>query len=222
MIPDLLPALRAIVYFEQLPDAMLRDLAQHLQRHTFEAGKALFFEGEDALGMWMIEHGRVKIYKMHPNGNEHVLRILGDGNTFNDIAALDGHGNPANASALSDGSAWVLPSTVLQNLIRSDAVFAYRVIQILTGRVRGLVHQIEDLSLYSVMARLARFLLTQGDDPALSGPGVTRATIAAHLATTPQTVSTALRELELAGAIQFDRHRIVIVRADILKSIALV
>lgn len=169
----------------------------------------------------MIERGRVKIYKLNPNGQEHVLRILGERDTFNDIGALDGGMNPANAAALSDVVTWVLPSDELRTTILNDGAFAYTVIKALSTRVRGLVRQIEDLTLYSVVVRLARFLLQQSEDPALSGPGVTRIAIAAHLATTPQTISIALRELEEAGAIQFDRHRIVIIREDLLRSIAM-
>jgi CRP-like cAMP-binding protein len=75
--------------------------------------------------------------------------------------------------------------------------------------------------MYSVTVRLARFLLLQSEDPSLSGPGVTRTTIAAHLATTPQTISVALRELESTGAIEFDRHRIVILDETLLRDIAL-
>jgi CRP-like cAMP-binding protein len=87
--------------------------------------------------------------------------------------------------------------------------------------VRGLIRTVEDLSMYSVTVRLARFLLLQSEDPSLSGPGVTRTTIAAHLATTPQTISVALRELESTGAIEFDRHRIVILDETLLRDIAL-
>ncbi len=91
---------------------------------------------------------------------------------------------------------------------------------LLARRVRGLVHQIEDLALYGAVVRLARFLLKQAEDPALSAPGVTRAAIAAYLATTPETISRALRTLEDNGAIRFDRHRIVIIREDLLRDLA--
>jgi CRP-like cAMP-binding protein len=83
------------------------------------------------------------------------------------------------------------------------------------------VSTVENLSMYSVNVRLARFLIQQLADPSLSGPGVTRTTIAAHLATTPQTISVSLRELEATGAIEFDRHRIVILDEPLLRSIAL-
>jgi CRP/FNR family transcriptional regulator len=169
----------------------------------------------------MIQQGRVKIYKLNPDGAELVLRIFGDGNTFNDIAAIDGSSNPANAAALSPLTAWVLPSEAMRALIRTDHQVAAAIVQALAGRVRGLIRTVEDLSMYSVTVRLARFLLLQSEDPSLSGPGVTRTTIAAHLATTPQTISVALRELESTGAIEFDRHRIVILDETLLRDIAL-
>jgi len=143
------------------------------------------------------------------------------GDTFNDIAALDGGPNPANAAAIGDVTAWVIPSVILHEVLDSDRTMALAIIQGLAGRVRQLVFQIEDLALRSVMGRLARFLLEQVENPALTVPAVTRTLIASHLATTPETVSRALRSLEEQGAIQFDRHRIIIVKADRLREIAL-
>jgi CRP-like cAMP-binding protein len=95
------------------------------------------------------------------------------------------------------------------------------VIRLLAVRVRSLVSQIEDLALYSVIVRLSRFLLKQSEDPSLSGPGITRTAIAGHINTTPQTISNVLHSLEEMGAIQFDRHRIVILNENLLRSIAM-
>lgn len=213
--------LKAVIYFDMLAEPALEALAQSAIQRTFAPGGTIFMQGEPATGMWLIGAGRVKIFKLNPDGGEHVLHILGEGNTFNDIAALDGGANPANAAALSETTVWLLPSEALVTAIAADSRLALKIIQVMAGRVRGLVQQIEDLALYSVVARLARFLLLQAEDPALSGPGVTRTAIAAHLATTPQTISNVLRTLEEAGAIEFDRHRIVITRQDILRSIAM-
>ena len=214
-------SLKRVAYFDAFDDQRLDVLAEETIRQHFLPGETIFLEGDRTLGMWIIARGRVKIFKLNQNGEEHVLRLLGDGDTFNEIGALDGGPNPANAGALSETEMWVLPSAALQTMIRTDGAFALKIIQILSGKVRGLIGQIENLALYSVIVRLARFLLRQAEDPALSGPGVTRATIAAHLATTPQTISTALRELENTGAIHFDRHIILIADEDILRSIAM-
>lgn len=219
-MPDLIQYLLQIPYLGELDSETIQQIARQMLRRNFAPDEAIFFEGEPVTGLWMIESGRVKIFKLNPDGEEHILHLLGPGNTFNDIAALDGGTNPANAAALSHAVVWLLPRDTLNNLLLIHPALARRIIQLLAGRVRNLVQQIEDLALYSVTIRLARFLLKQAEDPALSGPGVTRAAIAAHLATKPETVSRALRSLEESGAIRFDRHRIIIVQENLLRAIA--
>jgi CRP-like cAMP-binding protein len=213
--------LASLPYFRAMsPDRLAALAAQALCRHV-AAQEMILVQGEQASGLWVVEEGRVKIFRLSPDGREHILLLVGPGESFNDIPALDGGPNPANAVALSDVTAWALPSEVLLAELRTDPDLALAVIGILAQRMRGLVQQIEDLALCSVTARLARFLLKQMTDASLSGPGVTRATIAAHLATTPETVSRALRTLEEIGALRFDRQRIVIVREDLLRSVAM-
>lgn len=212
--------LNTLAYFQGLPASTLEKLTQRAVRHTYSAGVVLFLEGDPAHGIWIIEQGRVKVYKMSPEGGEHVLIFLGERDTFNEIGALEGI-NPANAATLSETVAWVIPSDAITETCQQDPPLALRLVRFLARRVRLLVGQIEALALYSVTVRLARFLLKQHEEPSLSGPGITRTTIAAHLATTPQTISIALRELKTAGAIQFDRHHIVIVQPDLLRSIAM-
>jgi CRP-like cAMP-binding protein len=150
------------------------------------------------------------------------LHLRGPGDTFNDIGALDGGDNPASAAALSsEVLVWLVPTGIISDVLARNPLVALNVIRFLARRVRSLVGQIEDLALYSVIVRLARFLLKQAEDPSLSGPGITRTAIAAHINTTPQTLSNVLHSLEDAGAIEFDRHQIVIVNKAVLSSIAM-
>lgn len=214
--------LRALPYFEGCSQATLDLLTHQSLKRQFEAGETIFHEGDQALGLWLIEQGGVKIFKINLDGVEHILHLLGAGNTFNDIAAFDGGANPAHAAALSDTGVWLIRLESLDAALSADPVLARHVIRLLALRVRGLVHRIEDLTLYGVVVRLARFLIQQANDSALSAPGVTRAAIAAYLATTPETISRALHTLEDSGAIRFDRHRILIVREDLLRDLAAV
>jgi CRP/FNR family transcriptional regulator, dissimilatory nitrate respiration regulator len=212
----------SIPYFTGIGEDELAYITEHSVLRMFSAGEMIFFEGEQADGLWIVEKGHVKIFKLNPDGGEHILHLHGPGKTFNDIGALDGGNNPANAAALSPQvSVWLIPSDVLAYVLSHNAQIALNVIRLLAVRVRSLVGQIEDLALYSVMVRLARFLLKQAEDPSLNGPGVTRTAIAAHINTTPQTISNVLHSLEVANAIQFDRHRIIITNESILRSVAM-
>lgn len=210
------------IYFDGITADELGWITMHSISRTYAANETIFVEGDPAEGLWIVERGRVKIYKLSPDGNEHILHLRGPGKSFNDIGALDGGVNPANAAALSaEVQVWLVPIEVITHILTHNPQVALNVIHLLARRVRSLVAQIEDLALYSVIVRLARFLLKQADDPSLSGPGVTRTAIAAHLNTTPQTISVALRELEGTGAIAFDRHRITIIDETRLRAIAL-
>ena len=213
--------IHSIIYFEGITKEEVAYITRHSLGKSYKVGEIIFLEGELSEGLWIVEQGRVKIYKLNENGNEHILHLLGPGKTFNDIGALDTGSNPANAAALSDTvKVWLVPTDVITSILSHNPQVALNVIRLLAMRVRSLVGQIEDLTLYSVISRLARFLLKQADDPSLSGPGVTRTAIAAYLNTTPQTISVALRELETDGAIEFDRHQIQIIDEDKLRAIA--
>ena len=218
---SLVDRLANLPYFRAMSPDRLAGLAGRAFYHRYAAQEMILVQGELSSGLWVVEEGRVKVFRLSPDGREHILLLVGPGESFNDIPALDGGPNPANAVALSEVTAWTLPSEVLLAELRADPDLALAVIGILAQRMRGLVQQIEDLALCSVTARLARFLLKQMTDASLSGPGVTRATIAAHLATTPETVSRALRTLEEIGALRFDRQRIIVVREDLLRSVAI-
>lgn len=216
----LIQYLSGLSYFEPLRPHDVMAVAREAIYHTFSPEEVIFLQDEPSQGLWIIESGSVKISKLSPEGDEIILHLLGPGNTFNDIAALDGGPTPANATAMSLVTAWVIPSPVVRRALEMYPAMALAVITILTTRVRALNQQIEDLTLYPVITRLARFLLAQAEDPVLSSPGITRAAIASHLATTPETISRVLAKMQDMGAIRFDRHRILITNADTLRSIA--
>jgi CRP/FNR family transcriptional regulator len=209
-----------IPYFGVLAPSELNTITRQATFHTFSPDELIFLEGDRSSGLWIIQEGSVKITKYGPEGDEYILHLLGPGDSFNGIAALDGGPTPANAVAMSLMTGWSIPSAVLIDALQRYPQMAQAAITMMAGRVRDLTKQIEDLTLYPVTARLARFLLSQAENPALSGPGITRAAIAAHLATTPETISRVLARLQDEGAIRFDRHRILIVDRDLLRSIA--
>lgn len=208
---DRLPYFRALDTREQIA------LAADATRRTFRTGELLLTQGEHGPNVWLLESGRVKVFRMNGAGREYILRIAGAGESVNDVAALDGGAAPANVAALTPVIAWALSGEALRAAIADHPQLAMEAIQALAQRTRTLARQIEGLALYPVTARLARFLLQH---PGPTDGAVTRATLAAHLGTTPESLSRALRTLEAHGAIRYDRSSIAITRRDVLQHIA--
>lgn len=208
--------LRQLPYFAFVTADQLDTLVEHAVRRSFASGQIIYLEGDESSGLWILEEGRVKAFKLAPDGQEFILRFFSSGDTFNELTALDLGPNPASTMAITDVTAWVIPAPVFSAALKNDHELSLNVLQGMAGRVRDLVGRIEDLALRPVTARLARFLLEQIENPSLAHPAVTRALIANHLATTPESISRSLRALKEAGAIRFDRHRIIIENLDIL------
>lgn len=214
---SLLPFLRQFPYFSFISEDQLVKLAEQAIHHNFLPGEIIFLESDESSGLWILKKGRVKAFKLSPEGQEYILRFFGPGDTFNDLAALDNAPNLANAMAITHVEAWVIPSRAFFAALQEDHELCLALIHGLTGRMRNLVDRLEDLALRPVIARLAKFLVEQVENPASAHPAITRALIASHLATTPETVSRSLRTLENAGAIRFDRHRIMITDLSLLR-----
>ncbi len=212
--------LTKLPYFSPLEPEQLDTLTTDAVHFVFSPDEVIFLEGDNSRGLWIIQDGNVKITKLSLEGNEYILHLLGPGDSFNDIAALDGDTTPANAIAMSPVATWLLPTETMERALDRYPAMTRAALKMMGARIRALGHQIEDLTLYPVMVRLARFLLAQAENPSLSGPGVTRAAIAAHLATTPETISRVLAKLQDTGTIRFDRHKIIIVNVELLKSVA--
>jgi CRP-like cAMP-binding protein len=216
----ILSRLRQLPYFASATETQLAMLADPAVQRAFAPGEMIFLEGEPSAGLWIVIDGRVKAFKSSPDGQEYILNFFGPGDTFNDLAALDGQANPASTVAVTAVSSWVISSAVFASALQADHQLALAVLQGLVARTRHLVSRVEDLALRSVTARLARFLLTQVENSTLSHPAITRALIADHLAKTPESISRSLRLLEEKQAIHFNRHQIIISRLDILRELA--
>ena len=217
--------LRRVPYFAGLPDSVLVELAAVAVEHRYARGQLIFLEGEPCAGLYVVAEGEVKIFKLSPQGREQILHQPGSGGTFNDVAVLDGGPNPASAAAITDAAVCVIARTDIQRLAQTYPALAWALIESIARRARLLVAMVEDLSLRSVKARLARLLLAEARQSAGAGEidrsqMVTQAELAARLGTVREMIGRALRELADENLITLDRHRIVIKDRAALAAVA--
>jgi CRP-like cAMP-binding protein len=202
---------QSVPYLQGLPLPVVQTLASMASVYHYNADAFIFNEGEPVAGLFLVEHGTVKICRFSKDGREQTLLFMQRGDTFNDVAALDGGPNPATAIAYTDVTLWRITRTDLRYVVDRNPALAWALIESVAHRARHLVGLVHDLSLRNVKGRLARLLLEQAEsaqqEPA---PMLTQEEMASRLGTVREMVGRALRNLSTAGIIQFDRHRIVI------------
>jgi CRP-like cAMP-binding protein len=214
--------LRQIPLFAALgPEDLASVAAMTIERH-YERGDIILLEGEMGGALHYVHSGLVKVFKTSAGGKEQVLRLIATGHTFNDVPALDGGPNPASAAALEPSSIYVIGQAELRKLIVSRPEVAQAVVQSLAQALRHLVMLVEDLSLRHVTARVAKMLL---DQEAAESEGriqhrITQQEMAALAGTAREVVGRALKELEIAGAIEIHQGRVVVLNRERLRLLA--
>jgi len=210
--------LSAVTYFADLDATTLTAIARVAVKKTYDAEQIVFSEGESSAGLCIVQKGWLKAIKLSPDGREHILNFLGPGEVFNAISVFATDSNPATVMALEQAVVWILPRDVMIQLLKDRPVLAHHIIQDFAARVLHLVTMVEDLSLRTVEARLARLLVEQAANETLPRQRwATQSEMAARLGTVPDVINRALRSLTQEGLINVERHQIQILDRERLE-----
>ena len=212
---DAIDLWHGVQYFRHLPRPVVGELAAAATPHYYRAGAIIFVEFEPCAGLFLVAAGSVKVSRFSKEGREHILKVFGRGDTFNDVAVLDGGANPATATALTDADLWRITRPALQAIVQRRPDLAWALIESIAHRTRYLVDLVQDLSMRNVKGRLARLLLDQLEQPdATPTRMLTQDEMASRLGTVREVVGRALRSLASAGIIEINRHNLVILDRD--------
>jgi len=126
--------------FVGLPRRHLARLATHFFEKAYRSGEIVFQEGDPGRALFVVVEGAVEITQTTPQG-EYVLRALGPGDAFGELALVDAFPRSATArvaaparllilyksdfEVLMDGNAQIAV-VIMRNLSRLLAVYARR------------------------------------------------------------------------------------------------
>ncbi|MDH5507007.1 MAG: Crp/Fnr family transcriptional regulator [Anaerolineae bacterium] len=211
--------LSQVPYFSEIDSEYLEVIFRNAVKKDIAPDQVVFLEGDPNIGLYVVEKGWFKVVKIAPSGREQVINFIGPGEAFNALSLFADIPNPATAVALESSIVWLLPREVMLQMLDKYPKLAQSVIKSLAGRVQHLVGLVEDLSLRSVEARLARLLMEQAAGETVHRQKwATQSELAARLGTVTDVLSRALRKLTEEGLIQVSRHQIQILNPEELKA----
>ena len=207
--------LRGNQYFDELPDKLLKKISEHMNMREYPRGDVLFWEGDPANGMYIMEQGSAKIFRSSPQGRQYIVRILQERDTFAEVPAFDGGMHPVNVEALETCRVWEIDGETLRELVNFYPAFAQKIIRNYSQMLRGMVRMVSEMAFYQVTHRLARLIESMPQDK--FGPHWTQEQLAAQLGTVREVVARSLKELERSGAIKMEDRRILIADKEIFQ-----
>lgn len=196
--PPLATRLFEFPLLQAIPKPALEKLAAASRVRRLEAGERVFRQGDETRAFYAILAGGVRLVRLLPDGNERVIHRLRAGQTFAEAAVLSIPRYPATAIATASPTELAeIPAKAFTALFEGDPGVAKAMVAALSGWLVHLVGRVEELTVLSADARLARHLLDLPSSQGAKGLEIrlplAKKDLAAHLAITPETLSRVLR-----------------------------
>ena len=223
---ELLPRMSANPWFGALPLRERRAMLGAAELLRLRPGEMLFRQGDRVPpgkgAFYGLVAGSFKISSLREDGKEAILAVLEAGNWFGEISLIDQQPRTHDATAVGEAEVLALPRAAFDDLMKRHS-FSQAICRMLAARTRSLYGMVEDATLRSTRARVARRLLllahgdaTQAADPRPVVP-VSQEALAMMLGITRQTLSKELKVLVELGAVVLGYGRIEVASAAVLE-----
>jgi CRP/FNR family transcriptional regulator len=163
--------LRTAPIFSRLSPADRTAVAAVSRVQEFDKGATIFTQESPSDAFYAITSGRVKIFKMMPNGKDVILEVFGPGDPLGAVAAYMDRPFPASAMALEPTTCVIIPRQAFFRLLETQPSLVRGLLLGLTTRLVELTNRLAELTGGRIEPRLARLFLKLGSEMGRSERG---------------------------------------------------
>ncbi|MBA2778020.1 Crp/Fnr family transcriptional regulator [Billgrantia kenyensis] len=199
---EALQAVRQVPLFAGLEDETLALLTDGAQERNYRRGSLLFSVGEPADRFYVVLDGWVKLFRESPDGNECMVGLFTRGESFAEAAMFDRLGYPVNAAVAEDARLLVFTADHFLTTLEQNHGLALNLLANLSGMLRYLVRQLDQLTNLPTYQRLAAFIVSlcpQDAEQATVCLPCDKLLIAGRLGMKPESFSRAMARLKEVG-----------------------
>ncbi|MDJ0648600.1 MAG: Crp/Fnr family transcriptional regulator [Xenococcaceae cyanobacterium MO_188.B19] len=198
-------------FFQGLPEDSLHKMTSHFVTLSHPASQIILLENDWGGSVYFILEGWVKIRTYNFEGKEVTLNILGKGEIFGEMAALDKKPRSTDAITLTPTTIGRIPAENFVSLLNTEPIAGVRLSQLMAKRLRQVNRrlQLRDADSTSRVADAILFLVegqgTRGEG-GTEIPNLPHREISGLSGLARETVTRVLTRLEQKGLIQRDAN----------------
>jgi CRP-like cAMP-binding protein len=200
----------------------LERVRQHATRITLGAEQLLFSQGDPAERFYLVLKGRIQLFRLSPGGAEKVIELVSPGQTFAEaLMFLNAPRYPVCAGALAPSELLSLDAHDFSLMLRESVDTCFLMLGSLSQRLRGLIGEIDNLTMHTAGSRVARYLLAKVPPERHSLKlDVRKGVLASRLSIQPETFSRVVKELAGRGIIEVHGAEVTILDRAALDEVA--
>jgi len=203
--------------FSGLSDEQLERFKDVIATSSHKKRDAIFWEGDDCSGFYVVKSGRVKIIRTSKNGKEHIIKICQPGEILAMEAFYDEKKYANTAIAMDDCELCFIEKKAFFKILGEHPSISKKIIIALSKELKTAYDKIGVMGLKTAKEKMANLLCTLAKDYGIQHDGRTklnlnlsRLDIAELLGITQETSIRLLKNFKDAGIIDIKRKEIII------------
>jgi CRP/FNR family transcriptional regulator len=219
--------LRRCPLFAGLKEGDLKRIRAIASLKQIKKKEILFSDGEEARGFYVILSGRVKLFKVSPDGKEQILHIVSAPDAFAEAVLFLEGTYPAFAEAITDCQLLFFPRRDFIQFIEKNPRLSINMIVTLSHYIKRFASLIEELSLKEVSSRIAKYIIDlsmksskEGKIPKEVELDLSKTQLALKLGTISETLSRTLAKMRAKRIIDVKKNKIIILNREALEELA--
>jgi len=206
-----------IPLFSGLAEGELTDILKAAHRKKRASDEFFFMQGENAQIMYVLVHGRVRLFQTSQNGDQVLIKVIRPVTLFALVAMTQAQTYPVSAQAAEASEAIYWDRDMLMEFVIQYPTMAVNAMKFMAEQVKELQERLRQTATERVDRRLARTLIRLSSDfgkrtseGILINIPLTRQELAEMSGTTLFTVSRILNKWEEQGYVICGRERVTI------------
>lgn len=204
--------------FNHLEEHQMAEVMATTKSVTYKRGEIIYRAGSQSDSLYIVNSGKIKIYRLSEAGKEQVVRILNPGGFTGELALFNESLHEAYAEAMEETQVCRIERRDLQEFLVKFPSISLKILAEFSNRLEQSEKQTTRFATEKVDTRIALFLaecLNSDDQSMEIVLPMSRKNLASYLGTTPETISRKLSEFEEMGYIkQKTNKKIMILELD--------
>ena len=182
----------------------LKNIVTERKSRMFKKNQVVHYEGDDAVGVYLVVTGKIKTIKMAEDGRELMTGIYQKEDFLGTNTILSNKPHDDTATALEDSNLCFFPKTQFDELLSLYPDIAGKFLKILSNEIRDKDAYLLQLAYQSVRKRIAQAILRLFRENNIETDciSISRDDLAALSGTASETVSRTLTEFKNEGLIE--------------------
>lgn len=148
--------------FQGLELAALQQLRASARSVRSTAGDTLFHQGDPPDHLYLVTSGVVKLSQVTPNGTQHVLRLMSQGDVIGCVAVFNRLAYPVTATIEHDVTLMSWPEPVFRHMIEDHPRLMANALQLVGTRTQEFIARLGELNGASAEQKVAKAVMRLG------------------------------------------------------------